>query len=52
QRFFVEFLKENQVGFEENLVLNMGQTLSIPLVIIGVFMMIWSNKKLLQKQAQ
>ncbi|MEM0940437.1 MAG: prolipoprotein diacylglyceryl transferase [Bacteroidota bacterium] len=52
QRFFVEFLKENQVGFEENLVLNMGQTLSIPLVIIGVFMMIWSNKKFLQKQAQ
>lgn len=42
QRFLVEFLKENQEAFEENLVLNMGQTLSIPLTILGVLIMIRS----------
>jgi len=44
QRFLIEFLKENQVPFEENLILNMGQTLSIPLVLVGIVMMIWSLK--------
>lgn len=44
QRFLIEFLKENQVQFEENLSLNMGQTLSIPLVLLGIFMMMWSRK--------
>jgi prolipoprotein diacylglyceryl transferase len=36
-RFFMEFLKENQVGFEEGLPLNMGQLLSIPLVLLGAY---------------
>jgi prolipoprotein diacylglyceryl transferase len=44
QRFLIEFLKENQVPFEENLTLNMGQTLSIPLILGGVVLMIWSLK--------
>jgi len=44
QRFLIEFLKENQVPFEENLTLNMGQTLSIPLVLVGIGIMIWSLK--------
>ena len=35
-RFVYEFLKENQVDFEDNLTLNMGQWLSIPLVIAGI----------------
>ena len=35
-RFFVEFLKENQSGFEEAMTLNMGQLLSIPFVIAGI----------------
>lgn len=35
-RFFVEFFKANQVGFENELVLNMGQILSIPFVILGI----------------
>ena len=35
-RFFVEFLKENQSGFEEAMALNMGQLLSIPFVIAGI----------------
>jgi prolipoprotein diacylglyceryl transferase len=37
-RFCVEFLKENQSHFEDNLALNMGQLLSIPLVIAGVIL--------------
>lgn len=44
-RFVWEFLKENQVDFEENLALNMGQTLSIPLVIVGVGLVIYALKK-------
>lgn len=41
-RFFIEFIKENQEAFEEGMVLNMGQILSIPLVIIGVFFLVKS----------
>lgn len=36
-RFFVEFLKENQSEFESEMILNMGQLLSIPLIITGVY---------------
>lgn len=45
QRFLMEFLKENQVAFEENLLLNMGQTLSLPLILIGILIMVWSLKR-------
>ena len=34
-RFLIEFLKENQEAFQMNLPLNMGQLLSIPMVILG-----------------
>ena len=44
QRFLMEFLKENQVAFEEDLLLNMGQALSLPLIIFGILMMIRSFK--------
>lgn len=44
-RFFVEFIKEVQVEFEQNMALDMGQWLSIPFVIIGVACMIISRKK-------
>ena len=37
-RFLFEFLKENQSAFEENLVLNMGQNLSIPFIIVGLYL--------------
>ena len=40
-RFVDEFFKMNQEAFEENLVLNMGQILSIPLSIAGVVIMVW-----------
>jgi prolipoprotein diacylglyceryl transferase len=35
-RFFIEFYKENQVAFENELPLNMGQILSIPFIILGL----------------
>jgi len=50
QRFLMEFFKENQVAFEENLLLNMGQSLSLPLIIIGILIMVWSFKKFANKQ--
>ena len=40
-RFFIEFLKENQVGFEENLAFNMGQILSLPYILIGITFMMY-----------
>jgi prolipoprotein diacylglyceryltransferase len=43
-RFFIEFLKENQVGFEAHMILNMGQLLSIPLVIAGILLVLNSRK--------
>ncbi len=46
-RFFIEFVKENQEAFEEGMTLNMGQWLSIPFVLIGLFLIFrhWKNKK-------
>ncbi len=37
-RFLVEFFKENQVRFEELMILNMGQILSIPFIVIGLIL--------------
>jgi prolipoprotein diacylglyceryltransferase len=39
QRFLIEFLKENQVPFEQGLTLNMGQILSIPMIIGGIVLL-------------
>lgn len=35
-RFFIEFVKVDQVAFEEGMTLNMGQWLSVPFIIIGI----------------
>jgi phosphatidylglycerol:prolipoprotein diacylglycerol transferase len=43
-RFFYEFLKENQSAFEDQLSLNMGQILSIPAVIFGIIVLMYSNR--------
>ncbi|EIM76156.1 prolipoprotein diacylglyceryl transferase [Nitritalea halalkaliphila LW7] len=43
-RFFWEFMKENQVEFEEGLQFNMGQLLSIPLVIAGIILVVRALK--------
>lgn len=42
-RFAVEFVKENQEAFEDSMALNMGQLLSIPLILVGVYI-IYSSK--------
>lgn len=42
-RFLIEFMKENQEAFENDMMLNMGQWLSIPFVLVGVFML-WYSK--------
>lgn len=52
-RFFIEFLKEDQVGFEASMKLNMGQWLSIPFVLVGagvLWLSIKKNKRLVIKR--
>ena len=46
-RFMVEFLKEVQVAKEETMALNIGQQLSIPLILAGlvILFMVWRNPK-------
>jgi len=44
-RFIIEFLKESQGGFEDVLgILSTGQWLSIPLIILGVYLMLRPQK--------
>jgi phosphatidylglycerol:prolipoprotein diacylglycerol transferase len=38
-RFVVEFFKNNQSAFENSYALNMGQLLSIPIILAGVFIL-------------
>jgi prolipoprotein diacylglyceryl transferase len=40
ERFLLEFIKENQVDFENNMALNMGQWLSIPLILTGIILLL------------
>lgn len=44
-RFFIEFIKENQETFEQGMVLNMGQWLSIPFVLGGIWLIVRAMKK-------
>jgi phosphatidylglycerol---prolipoprotein diacylglyceryl transferase len=37
-RFFIEFLKEDQEAFEATMFLNMGQILSIPFVLLAIYL--------------
>lgn len=43
-RFLIEFIKEPQVSFEEGMLLNMGQLLSIPFIIAGIGVLIYSSR--------
>jgi len=43
-RFFVEFVKVGQSAFDSSLVINTGQWLSIPFVLVGVFIL-WRSFK-------
>ena len=44
-RFFIEFCKEVQVDFEQSMTLDMGQLLSIPFIIAGLWLILHSRKK-------
>jgi len=39
-RFFIEFVKNDQVAFESGMQLNMGQWLSLPFILAGVLMIV------------
>ena len=43
-RFLVEFVKEEQVDFEKGMTLDMGQWLSIPMIIAGIAIVILSHQ--------
>src|SRR4030043_259060 len=48
-RFIIEFVKENQVGFENGMTFNMGQLLSLPYIVVGIGFIIyglWKTKRL------
>ncbi|MCB0748977.1 MAG: prolipoprotein diacylglyceryl transferase, partial [Ignavibacteriae bacterium] len=44
-RFIIEFYKENQSSFEQGMTLNMGQLLSIPLILWGFYLLFKSKKE-------
>ena len=44
-RFIIEYVKNPQVSFENNMSLMMGQWLSIPFILLGVFMIVWAYRK-------
>ena len=48
-RFCIEFIKNDQVPFEATMTLNMGQWLSIPFVVAGIFLIIWAMTHKRQK---
>ena len=50
-RICIEFLKNVQVDFERNMFLDMGQWLSIPFVIVGIVMIVWSFRHKERKAA-
>ncbi len=44
-RFLIEFIKEPQETFEEGMLINMGQILSIPMIITGFVLLFLAYKK-------
>ena len=44
-RFLIEFVKNDQVDFEANMALNMGQLLSIPFVLLGIGFLVYAYVK-------
>ena len=43
-RFLIEYVKEPQVAFEQGMPLNMGQLLSLPFILAGILLVIYSIK--------
>lgn len=48
-RFVIEFAKENQVSGEAGQALNIGQMLSIPLILIGLYFVLTAQKRKLHE---
>lgn len=44
-RFLIEFVKEGQEDFESTLIINMGQILSIPFILIGIYLIASKSKQ-------
>ena len=44
-RFFIEFTKEVQEDFEQSMAFDMGQLLSIPFIVVGIWFMVKGWKK-------
>lgn len=44
-RFFIEFVKHDQVRFEDGMQLNMGQLLSLPFILVGIALIIYTKYK-------
>lgn len=44
-RFMIEFIKERQVAFEENISLDMGQWLSLPFIVAGICVLYYAMKR-------
>ena len=52
-RFGLEFIKNDQEAFEANQLLNMGQWLSIPFILLGLYLIIRAYRRpLLPEVAQ
>lgn len=48
-RFLIEFIKERQAPFEDQMHLDVGQVLSIPFILLGIFLLVrgltgWKNR--------
>jgi len=43
-RFFIEFVKNDQVAFEAGMSFNMGQLLSLPFILAGVLLLMWTAR--------
>ena len=43
-RFLIEFVKNDQVAFEAGMQFNMGQLLSLPFILAGVLMIVFTKK--------
>ncbi|NLT50887.1 MAG: prolipoprotein diacylglyceryl transferase [Ignavibacteria bacterium] len=44
-RFLIEFVKDVQEAFEQDMILKMGQILSIPFILLGIYILFFYKKK-------
>ena len=50
-RILIEFIKEPQVAFENDMALNMGQLLSIPFILLGIGFLIYAYTRKIPEMA-